>query len=219
MALDTGPEARGAFLQASSTSENHSRWVVACRRLGKPAAIALLLISAIASASSAELARWTGEPKPPLYLDSLDHGQISLEDHKGGAVLVHFFATWCEPCVEEMASLERLAVRRQGEELSILTVDVGEVDARVRNFFKRSPVSFPVLLDRDRAAIKAWQVKALPSSFILDSSLVPVLFAERDVDWDDPAVNSALDEVIKTLPRDDRRDVEKREADENDNPT
>lgn len=184
-----------------------------------PATILFGLVSGIVSASAAELAHWTGEPKPPLHLDSLDHGRISLDDHKGRVVLVHFFATWCEPCVEEMASLERLAVRRQREDLSILAVDVGEVDARVRTFFKRNPVSFPVLLDRDRAVIKAWQVKALPSSFILDSNLAPVLFVERDVDWDDPAVNSALDEVIKALPRDNRRDVEKWEADENDEPT
>ncbi|RUM97100.1 TlpA family protein disulfide reductase [Pseudaminobacter arsenicus] len=193
--------------------------MVVCRHWLKPMAAALLLVSGATAAFSAELARWTGEPKPPLHLESLYHGRVSLDDHKGRAVLVHFFATWCEPCVEEMASLERLAVRRQGDELSILAIDVGEVDARVRNFFKRNPASFPVLLDRDRAVIKAWQVKALPSSFILDSNLVPVLFVERDVDWDDPSVNSALDELIKTLPRDDRRDVDKREADENDKPT
>lgn len=173
----------------------------------------------MASAFPAELDRWEGEAKPSLELDSLDHGKISLDAYKGRALLVHFFATWCEPCVAEMASLERLAVRRRGEALSILAIDVGEIDARVRSFISKNPVSFPTLLDRDRAVTKAWQVKALPSSFILDSNLVPVLFVERDVDWDDPAANAALDEVIETLPRVNRQETETEEALENDKPT
>lgn len=179
----------------------------------------MLLFSAIAAAASTELARWEGEPKPPLELDSLEHGRISLADARGGTVLVHFFATWCEPCVPEMAALQRLATRRSGEKLTILAVDVGELDARVRNFLKKQPVSFPVLLDRDRAATRAWQIKALPSSFILDSDLVPVLFAERDIDWDDPAVNGTLDEVIDGRPGLDRQKLENGEGRQNDEPT
>jgi peroxiredoxin len=145
----------------------------------------------------AELAPWQGGAKPRLELDSLDHGRISLDDHRGRAVVVHFFATWCEPCVEELGSLERLAARRHGKDLTILAVDVGEVDARVRSFFRKHPVSFPVLLDRDRRAIKAWEVMALPTSFVLDPDLSPVLLVEGDIDWDQRTVDIALDEAIK----------------------
>ena len=111
--------------------------------------------------------------------------------------MVHFFATWCEPCIEELGSLERLAARRHGKDLTILAVDVGEVDARVRSFFRKHPVSFPVLLDRDRAATKAWEIMALPTSFVLDPALSPILFVERDIDWDHRAVDFALDEATK----------------------
>lgn len=219
MVFDTGPEARGVFLQTGFARDRHWRWAFACSPLIKSIAACLLLVAAITPASSAGLDRWTGGAKPSLELDSLDHGKIALTAYEGRAVLVHFFATWCEPCVAEMASLERLALRRRSEALSILAIDVGEIDARVRSFINKNPVSFPTLLDRDRAATKAWQVKALPSSFILDSNLVPVLFVERDVDWDDPAVNSALDEVIETLPRVNRQETEKGEALKNDKPT
>lgn len=218
MVFDTGPEFRGVFLPVGSP-RHHSRWSIFRRFRVGPALAALLLFSAIAAAASTELARWEGGPKPPLELDSLEHGRISLEDARGGTVLVHFFATWCEPCVPEMAALQQLATRRSGENLTILAVDVGELDARVRNFLKKQPVSFPVLLDRDRAATRAWQIKALPSSFIFDSDLVPVLFAERDIDWDDPAVNGTLDEVIDGRPGLDRQKLEKGEGRQNDEPT
>ncbi|MDR6755789.1 peroxiredoxin [Mycoplana sp. BE70] len=133
-----------------------------------------------------------------MELDSLDGKRISLEDYRGQAVIVHFFATWCEPCVGELKSLERLAARRHGERLAILAVDVGEVDARVRSFFQKYPVSFPVLLDRDRTITKAWQVMALPTSFVLGPELSAVLFVKGELDWDNRDVDSALDETIKT---------------------
>jgi thiol-disulfide isomerase/thioredoxin len=163
---------------------------------GAVAAVALLGLC-VPAAVAAELAPWTGGAVPGLELDTLDHGRVVLADQPERPVIVHFFATWCAPCVEEMASLGRLAARRS--DLDILAVDVGEVDARVRSFFRERPVGFPVLLDRDRAATRAWGVVALPSSFVLDADLVPALFAGGDVDWDDPGVNAALDRVWQDM--------------------
>lgn len=218
MVFDTPPEARGVSLPVRSF-RHHVRWSLG-RRLQAPATLAaVLLLCAIATAATTGLVRWPGGPKPPLQLDSLEHGRISLEHAKDGAVLVHFFATWCEPCVREMAALQRLATRRRGENLTILAVDVGEIDARVRNFLKKQPVSFPVLLDRDRTVTRAWQVRALPTSFIFNADLAPVLFAERDIDWDDPAVNAALDEVVNGRPGLDRQQQQTREGRQDDEPT
>jgi thiol-disulfide isomerase/thioredoxin len=144
------------------------------------------------AAGAAELLPWTGGEKPPLDLDALDGEGVSLADYAGRPVLVHFFATWCEPCVAEIAALERLAARRRGESFAVLAVDVGEVDARVRRFFAERPVSFPVLVDRDRAVTRAWEVVGLPTSFVLDAGHAVAFFAQGEVAWDDPAVDAAL---------------------------
>jgi thiol-disulfide isomerase/thioredoxin len=152
--------------------------------------IALAALLAANGAGAAELVPWAGGEKPALDLDALDGDGVSLADYAGRAVLVHFFATWCEPCVAEMAALERLAGR--AEPLVVLAVDVGEVDARVRRFFAGRPVSFPVLMDRDRTATRAWEVVALPTSFVLDADHAVAFFAEGDVAWDDPAADAAL---------------------------
>ena len=93
--------------------------------------------------------------------------RISLAAHGERVVLVHFFATWCEPCRAEMAALQRLAHRFAQRPFAILAVDVGEVDSRVRRFFESVPVTFPILLDRDKAVTKAWQVSTLPTTFVL----------------------------------------------------
>ena len=111
----------------------------------------------------------------------------------GKTVLVHFFATWCEPCVREIGSLQTLAAATRGRPLAIVAVDVAEVDLRVRAFFEKHRADFPVLLDRDRAVAKAWQVSMLPTTFVLDAGLVPRLFVEGDLDWTQPAIRSALE--------------------------
>jgi thiol-disulfide isomerase/thioredoxin len=126
---------------------------------------------------------WSEGKKPPLVLDNLNGASESLKDHQGRVVLVHFFATWCEPCREEMAALRRLAERASARPL-VLAVDVGEVDIRVRRFFEKSPVNFPVLLDRDKAAAKSWSVDQLPTTFLLDGTLTPRFVIVGDFDWD-----------------------------------
>jgi thiol-disulfide isomerase/thioredoxin len=122
-----------------------------------------------------------------------------LSRHAGRVVLVHFFATWCEPCREELASLNELVARRSGD-LSVLAVNVAEVPLRVRHFLATTPVTFPVVLDTDRAVTKAWGVNILPTTFILDRSLAPRLWVEGDLDWTRTDVLAALDEV-SVVPR------------------
>lgn len=134
-----------------------------------------------------------GYPAPALALPSLAGGRQDLAALQGRPVLVHFFATWCEPCREEMAGLARLAARRKDRPFALLAVDVGEVELRVRRFFDANPVPFPVLLDEDRAAMKAWKVVALPSSFVLDADGTLRLSAVGPVDWDDPAADRLID--------------------------
>jgi thiol-disulfide isomerase/thioredoxin len=99
-------------------------------------------------------------------------------------VIVHFFATWREPCRAEMAALRRVADRFAQKPITILAISVTEVDVRVRRFFETEPVSFPILLDRDRAVSATWQVSTLPTTFALDRSLKPRLVVEGDFDWD-----------------------------------
>jgi thiol-disulfide isomerase/thioredoxin len=138
--------------------------------------------------------------KPNFILQTVRGAPADLSRHAGRVVLVHFFATWCEPCREELASLNQLVARRDSD-LSVLAVNVAEVRLRVSRFLATTPVIFPVLLDTDRTVTKAWGVNVLPTTFVLDRSLVPRLWVEGDLDWTRADVLAALDGISGVLRR------------------
>jgi len=172
----------------------------AAGRLAVLSMMSLLMLTTFSAADAARLAPWGEGPRAAFTLDGVDGGSRSLATFKGRIVLVHFFATWCEPCVRELTSLNALARATRDMPLSIVAIDVGEVDLRVRAFLQKLPVDFPVLLDRDRAVARSWKVSALPSTIVLDADLVPRLFVEGDLDWTGSDTIAALARLDPAIP-------------------
>jgi peroxiredoxin len=133
-------------------------------------------------------------------LPSLDGPPHELVRLRGRVVLIHFFATWCEPCREEMASLRELQLRLEGRPFTIVPVSVAEADGAVRRFFAGESLPFAILLDRDRAVARAWNIHTLPSTVVLDRTLKPRFIAEGDVDWARPDVTNILTDLLTEVP-------------------
>lgn len=141
---------------------------------------------------SSSLQPWRGGPPQDFSLKTLDGGTGNLSDHSNRIVLVHFFATWCEPCRKEIGSLEQLSKRLPQDRFAIIGVDVAEVEIRVKRFFDSLPVTFPIALDHDGAVAKAWGVDALPATFVLGRNLTPKFRVQGDLDWNRPDINRLL---------------------------
>jgi peroxiredoxin len=135
---------------------------------------------------------WAGGQLPLFTLQSLTGEPIDLTQVQAGAVLVHFFATWCEACRLEFAALRQLHDHLAGESVMIIGVDAGETDTRVRRFFAQEPAPFSILLDRDKTVSKAWKVSVLPTTVLLDGDLAPRLVAEGDLDWAQPEIEQLI---------------------------
>ena len=135
------------------------------RRLLGAAALALLA-SVAAAQEPSRFIPWTRET-PPLALKDLDGKTVSLDDHRGKVVLVNFWATWCEPCREEMPSMRALQQRLAGQPLEILAVNYGESASRVKEFLARERVDLTALLDPGQQTARAWRVRVLPGSFLV----------------------------------------------------
>jgi thiol-disulfide isomerase/thioredoxin len=69
-------------------------------------------------------------------------GELLMADHRGTALLLNFWATWCPPCLKEMPALDRFA-RAQGQRVQVIGLAVDSL-APVQAFLSRQPVSFAV---------------------------------------------------------------------------
>jgi thiol-disulfide isomerase/thioredoxin len=156
-----------------------------------------MVLAGAAWAAGGTIKPWTSGATPPLALRDLDGKEHKLADYKGKVVVLNFWATWCDPCREEMPAMQRLQDRLAGK-LVILAVDYGEGPPRISEFLKKVPVRFTVLLDRDMSAATAWKVKVLPTTLVIDPEQKVRFVAVGDVGWDTPAVES---EIIKLLPK------------------
>lgn len=176
---------------------------LACRRVGALLLWSTFLLASLLPARADEFEVWRPASMPALHLPTLDGSDRDLSADAGRVVLVHFFATWCEPCRDELRSLERLAATFEARPLRILAVDVGEPADRVRRFLERNGISprFPVLIDFDKQAMRAWGVEMLPTSYALDRALCPLWKVAGTLEWDSgPTLRLLEDEVAKPEP-------------------
>jgi thiol-disulfide isomerase/thioredoxin len=166
------------------------------------AALALLagalLLGPGHAAAQEVLSPWYGGPTPALKLKDLEGREHALESYRGKVVLVNFWATWCEPCKEEMPSIERLRQSLAGRPFAVLAVNLAEPDARVQAFLAKLPLGFPVLMDRDAAATKAWKARMLPATFIVGTDGRVRYSYIGELDWSREPVRR---QIAALLPR------------------
>ncbi len=65
-----------------------------------------------------------------------------------------------------------------------------------KSFFGQTPVSFPVVQDRNRAIAKSWDVSALPTTYVLGADQKPLFIVETDFPWDTINVDAATQRLI-----------------------
>jgi thiol-disulfide isomerase/thioredoxin len=166
------------------------------KRAGRPAAVAGFVLAAFVNiAAAAELAKWSGGKTPPLKLADADGRELDLAKYRGKTVVVNFWATWCEPCREEMPSLERLRARMGERGFEVIAVNVAEAPERVARFTRDVPVSFPIVFDREGAAAKAWKVRGYPTSFVVGPDGRIRYYFVGELDWSGAGVVRVIEGV------------------------
>jgi peroxiredoxin len=109
-------------------------------------------------------------PAPAFTLAARSGQDVSLAQYKGQVVMINFWASWCGPCRQEMPLLESIYKKYNKMGFTMLGVNV-EPDSNAANeWLKATPVSFPILYDRDSKVSKLYDVAGMPSTVIIDRS-------------------------------------------------
>ncbi len=127
------------------------------------AALALLLSGSAAAIEA-------GAPAPALTLSRLEEPaqSISLAGLRGSVIYVDFWASWCVPCRLSMPALESLYRRHRDRGFAVVGINKDVAPADAQRFLKRVSVSFALARDGEDAAARAFDVKAMPSGYLVD---------------------------------------------------
>jgi peroxiredoxin len=108
-----------------------------------------------------------GDRAPEVRLQSVDGKTMSLADYRGKVVLVHFWATWCPPCVEEIPTLERFYQQVVGTDIEVLAVSVDDSADVLKSFLDKNKVHFPVLRDPGGTVAGSYGTLKFPETYII----------------------------------------------------
>lgn len=152
--------------------------------------------SAAFGASMPALTPLIGNLAAPLVLKDSKGVAHDIARYRGQVVLVNFWATWCEPCRQEMPSMQRLRERLAGKPFTVIAVNVDEPDARVRQFMTQTRLELPVLLDPGKTVTRAWSVRVLPTSFLVGPDGRARYRLVGDVDWSNDTVVGIVTQLM-----------------------
>ena len=101
-------------------------------------------------------------------LQLLDGKSISLETLRGKPLMINFFASWCDPCREEMPLINELAARAGKEGYNVLGIAIEDRHAAVMQYAKEARLVFPIALDPNSSVKRAYRVFGPPATFFID---------------------------------------------------
>lgn len=150
-----------------------------------------------AAAGAAEMQPWPRSEKlPPL--DALDlKGERWTYDKVGGrAVLLNFWASWCEPCRQEMPTLQQLVDVYGADKLAVLALNFKESAHTATRFAKNAAMTVPVLLDPAGDIAKRYAVRVFPTTVGIGRDGKPRWRVRGEMDWSSPESLRLVDTLL-----------------------
>ena len=110
----------------------------------------------------------TGEPAPALALMTATGDVVDLARLRGRVVYVDFWASWCTPCRRSFPWMNELEARYRDSGLTIVAVNVDKRRDDALRFLRDVPARFTVVFDAEGRTPAAFDVKGMPSSYLID---------------------------------------------------
>lgn len=117
-------------------------------------------------------------------LNDMDGEKFELKSAKGHWVFLHFWASWCGPCREEMPTIQKLSSIMQGKKFQIVMINTAEDDDTIFEFLAATDVELNSLMDVDGLVTEIWKPRGLPTTFLISPKGEVKYQAIGGRDWD-----------------------------------
>jgi cytochrome c biogenesis protein CcmG/thiol:disulfide interchange protein DsbE len=137
-----------------------------------------------------------GSPAPAFELSSPASGaSAGLAQYAGRVVLVDFWATWCEPCRESFPRYQAL-LQRYGDKVAVIGISEDDDHIGIDSFGQETGVSFPLVWDDEKSVAQEYQIKGMPTLFIIDKNGLVRFVHSGFYKGDEARITAAVDSLL-----------------------
>ncbi|MEW6586148.1 MAG: TlpA disulfide reductase family protein [Nitrospirota bacterium] len=134
-----------------------------------------------------------GDTVPDFELVAADNKRVKLSDLRGSVVLINFWATWCESCIDEMPSLENLSRTMSGDaSFRIVTILYRDTLPTAVDYLRNNGYTFPVYDNPDGSAARYFGLTGVPETYIIGKKGVLREKVIGPAAWDSPGSVQAI---------------------------
>jgi len=134
-----------------------------------------------------------------LPMQGLTGSSMKLSAYRGKPLVINVWASYCSPCLAEMASLERLK-QRNTKYLNVIGISIDDYADRANAFLQKANTTFPHYIDYQLKLENMLGANTIPLTLFIDEQ-GRVLHKVRGArDWDSPDITRAIDKMFKINP-------------------
>jgi len=162
--------------------------------------VAMYLLSPISFAGPLEppkgIRHYETGTAPGFNVTDMDGVPFTLESTRGKWVFLHFWASWCGPCKEEMPAIQRMSELFDNDKFEIVLINTAEDEDTIFSFLAEIGMDMNSLMDTDGLVTEKYKPRGLPTTILIDPNGNVQYQAIGGREWHEPEYINFLRKLV-----------------------